>query len=140
MGRWEQRECSMRALAVVVSRIDAEGPLEVAAAKDQQPVEALGSDGANETLGVGVRLRGADRCVDDSDPLAVEDLIKGAAELAVAVVDQKAHSLEDADEAEVARLLGDPGAGRVGRAAGEVKPFRGGRSARSRLAGRGQSA
>jgi hypothetical protein len=61
MGRWEQRECSMRGLAVVVGRVDAEGPLEVAAAKDQQPVEALGSDGANETLGAGVCLWRPDR-------------------------------------------------------------------------------
>jgi hypothetical protein len=35
-------------------------------------------------------------------------------------MDQEAHRLEDAREAEVARLLGDPCPGRVGRAAGEV--------------------
>src|SRR4029453_17225468 len=42
------------------------------------------------------------------------------AEFAVAVVDQEAHALEEAGEAEVARLLSDPGAGRVAGAAGEV--------------------
>jgi hypothetical protein len=45
---------------------------------------------------------------------------EGAAELAVAVMDQEAHPLEDAREAEFARLLGDPCPGRVGRAAGNV--------------------
>jgi hypothetical protein len=35
-------------------------------------------------------------------------------------VDQEAHPLEDTREAEVAGLLGDPGAGRVRRAAREV--------------------
>src|SRR5947208_16949995 len=68
----------------------------------------------------GVCLRCADRCLDHRDAFAAEDLVEGAAELAVAVVDQKPHSLEDAGEAEVARLLGDPGAGWVGRATGEV--------------------
>src|SRR4029450_11740328 len=100
--------------------VDAAPGLEVAAAEDQQPVETLGADGAHEALGVGVRLRGADRRVDDIYPLAAEDLIESAAELAVAVVDQEPHPLEDAGEAEVARLLGHPGARRVSRAASNV--------------------
>jgi len=58
--------------------------------------------------------------VDDGDPFAAEDFVEGAAELAVAVVDQKSRLLEQAGEAEVACLLGDPGASRVGCAAGEV--------------------
>src|SRR5262249_32783566 len=49
-----------------------------------------------------------------------EDVVEAGAELAVAVVDQEPRLLEQAREAEVARLLGDPGAGRVGGAAGEV--------------------
>jgi hypothetical protein len=35
-------------------------------------------------------------------------------------MDQEPHALEEAGEAEVARLLSDPGAGRVAGAAGEV--------------------
>jgi hypothetical protein len=97
--RREQRERSVRALAVVVGRVDAEGPLEVTAAQDQQPVEALGSDGADETLGVGVCLWRPDRRVDDLDAFAAEDLVEGGGELAVAVVDQEAHALEDVAEA-----------------------------------------
>src|SRR5438876_2402631 len=67
------------------------------------------ADGANEALGVGVRLRRADRCLDHRDAFATEDLVEGAAELAVAVVDQKSHAVEQAREAEVARWLGHPG-------------------------------
>src|SRR6266550_8758134 len=43
-----------------------------------------------------------------------------AVNFAVAIVDQEPHSLKDAGEAEVAGLLGDPGVGRVRRAAREV--------------------
>src|SRR6266545_2523050 len=110
----------MWALAVVVGRVDVEHVFEVAAAEDQQPVETLGSDGADEAFGVGVCLWRADRCSDDPDPFAAEDFVEGAAELAVAVVDQEPRLLEDTAEAEVARLLGDPAAGRFGGAAGEV--------------------
>ena len=52
----------------------------------------------------------ADRCVDHVDAFAAEDIVEGGAELAVAVVDQEVHPLEQAGEAEVACLLGDPGA------------------------------
>src|SRR5262245_60929806 len=48
--------CSMRASAVVVSRVRLEHVLEMSAADDQQPVETLGADGADEALGVGVCL------------------------------------------------------------------------------------
>jgi hypothetical protein len=40
--------------------------------------------------------------VDDVDAFAAEDLVEGGAELAVAVVDQEVHPLEQAGEAEVA--------------------------------------
>src|SRR5437763_15798982 len=47
VGR-EQRESAVWALAVVVGGVDAEHCLEVAAADYQQPVETLGTDGADE--------------------------------------------------------------------------------------------
>src|SRR6266542_6406728 len=81
--------------------------------EDQQPVKTLAADGANEALRVRVCLWCADRRVDHFDPFAAEDLVEGRGELAVAVVDQEAHPLEDAGEAEIPRLLGDPAAGRV---------------------------
>jgi hypothetical protein len=82
-----QRESSVRSLVVVVGRVDAEDPYEVAAAEDQQPVETLGADSAHETLGVGVCLWRPDRRLDDLDAFAAEDLVEGGGELAVAVVD-----------------------------------------------------
>jgi len=118
--RRHERECPVRALAVVVGQIGGKHLLELATSADQQPVETLGSDGADESFGVGVRLWRADRCSDDPDPFALEDLVEGRAELAVAVVDQEPCLLQDTTEAEVARLLGDPAAGRIRRAAGEV--------------------
>src|SRR6266516_2445587 len=116
----EQRESAVRALVVVMREIDAQHSLEVAAAEDQQPVKTLAAEGANEALRVRVCLWRAERCVDHFDPFAAEDLVEGRGELAVAFVEQEAHPLEDAGEAEIPRLLGDPAAGRVGRAAGQV--------------------
>src|SRR5947208_9005939 len=110
----------MRALAVVVLDVAPQDRVEVAAAEDEEPVETLGADGADEPLGVGVRLWCAHRGGDDSDALAAKHLVERHGELAVAVVDQEPHPLEQTGEAEVAGLLGDPGAGRVRRAAREV--------------------
>jgi hypothetical protein len=49
----------------------------------------------------------------------VEDLVEGMAVFAVAVADQELDALAREVEAEVACLLGDPGAGGIGYAAGE---------------------
>src|SRR5207247_3920786 len=84
------------------------------------PVETLGADGADEAPGVGVCLWRTDRRMDHFDAFAAEDLVKGGAELAVPVMEQEARPLEDAGEAEVAGVLRNPGAGRVGRAAGDM--------------------
>src|SRR6266545_5349654 len=102
-----------------------EGPehaLEVAAVDDQQPVEALGTDSADETLRDRVRLRRLRRRLDDLDAFAGEDGVEVACELAVAVTDQEAKRRRTLLQRprELARLLGDPGAGRIGRAAGHV--------------------
>jgi hypothetical protein len=55
--------------------------LEMAAAEDQQPVQTIRADGANEALGVGVRLRCADRSVDYSMPSLRKTSSKEAANL-----------------------------------------------------------
>jgi hypothetical protein len=107
-------------LVVVMRDEDAQRVFEVAAAEDEQPVEALGADGAHEPLGVGVCSWCPDGRVDHLDPFGAEHLVEGGAELAVSVVDQKPCSLEQPGEAKVARLLGDPGAGRVAGATGEM--------------------
>jgi hypothetical protein len=43
--------------------------------------------------------------VDHLDPFAAKDLVEGGGEFAVAVVDQEAHPLEHAGEAQIPRLL-----------------------------------
>jgi hypothetical protein len=117
---WQEREGSVRALAVVMLAVAAQHTLKVPAAEDQQPVEAFGANGADEALGVGVRLWRSNWRLDDPDPLAAEDFVKRPGELAVAVVDEEAPALEQAGEGQVARLLCDPSARWIGRAAGEV--------------------
>jgi hypothetical protein len=92
----------------------------VATAEDKQPVETLDANGTNEALGVSVGLWRANRRVDDRDSFAAEDLVEGGGEFSIAVVDQEPRPLEETGEAKVARLLGDPGAGRIARAAGEM--------------------
>src|SRR5436190_8921463 len=84
------------------------------------PVETLSSDRADEAFGVGVCPRRTDWRFDHDDPFAAEDLVEGGGELAVSVVDRKPHPFEEAGEAEVARLLADPGAAGVGGAAREM--------------------
>jgi hypothetical protein len=63
------------ALGVVVLDIGAEDSREVSAVEDEQPVEALGADGADEALGDGVGLRCADWRAQNPDSLAAEDLV-----------------------------------------------------------------
>jgi len=70
---------------VVVKAVDAEHVLEMAAAEDQDPVEAVGASGAHPALGEGVRVRGLDRCANHLDALRPEDLVEGTAELRVAI-------------------------------------------------------
>src|SRR6266542_6761984 len=100
--RRTQVERAVRPLAVVVLDVRAEDVLEVAAVEDQQPVQALGADGADEPLRDRVRLRRPRRRLDDPDTFAAKDLVKGAAVLAVPVADQKPHAAAGEIEAEVA--------------------------------------
>ena len=103
---------------------DAEHPFEMAAVEDQEPVETLRSDGADEALGNRVRLCRSHRRADDLDPFASEDGVEVTRELAVAIPDQKAHRRRTLRQSpsELTGLLGDPGAARVRRAAGEMNP------------------
>src|SRR4029453_11745787 len=80
-------------MPVVMTGIDAQHVLELAAAEDEQPVEALATHAADPALGVGVRVRRLNGCADDSDSFALEDVIPPAAEFRVAIVDQEADRL-----------------------------------------------
>jgi len=70
---------------------DPEHPLEMATVEDQERVETLGSDGADEALGDRVRLRRSRWRADDLDPVASEDDVEVAGELAVEIPDQEAN-------------------------------------------------
>jgi hypothetical protein len=59
------------------------------AAADQEPVEAVASDGADPAFGERVRLWRPEWRADDLDAFASEDLVEDIAELAVTVVDQE---------------------------------------------------
>jgi hypothetical protein len=59
IGGWIRRfqsERSVRTMGVVVGGVDPQDLLQMASSDDQQPVQALGADGANPALGVGVRV------------------------------------------------------------------------------------
>jgi hypothetical protein len=99
----------MRPLRVVVVNVGAQHALEVAAVDDQQPVKTLRTDGSDKALCDLVCLRRPDRRLHDPDLLAAEDLIEGAAVLAVAIADQEADALVGQVETEVARLSGGLG-------------------------------
>jgi hypothetical protein len=64
VGRLE-RERAVRPVSVVVGGVEADHVLEVAAVDDQDPVQALAAEGADPTLGVGVRVWGSDGRADD---------------------------------------------------------------------------
>jgi len=66
----------MRPVGVVVVAVDAQDTLKLPAAADQEPVEAVAADGADPAFGERIRLRRPERCADDLDALASEDLAK----------------------------------------------------------------
>ena len=76
-------------MRVVVVREHAKYALGVSTIHDQEPIEALRADGADEALGDRVR---SDWCLDDLSALAGEDGVEVARELAVAVADQEAEA------------------------------------------------
>ena len=112
---WPLSERAMRPVPVVVLRVDANDALEVAAADDQQPVEALPPQTADRALGLCSRLRRPHRRLDHRDALGAEDLVEVARELAVAVTDQEAgaHSFIVESQQQVTRLLAHPSTVRI---------------------------
>src|SRR6266542_1339058 len=78
----------MGPVGVVVVDVDVQDALELPAAGDEEPVEAVAADGADPAFGERVGLGRPKWGADDLDALASEDRVERAAELAVAVVDQ----------------------------------------------------
>src|SRR4029453_17918364 len=94
---------------------DPEHPFEMAAVEDQEPVETLRADGADEALGNRVRLRRSHWDADDLDPFASEDDVEVTRELALTIPDQEANRCRALRQSpsELTSLLSHPGAARV---------------------------
>ena len=98
----------------------------MSSSEDEDAIEAVIADGPHPALSERVRVRCLHRSPDHIDPLGAEDVVEGAAELRVAIMDQQLElrlmlaRLHD----EVASLLGDPGAVGVGSAGDELEPAR----------------
>jgi hypothetical protein len=96
VGEWllvaERRplpECPVRPMLVEMPDVCDEHVVEVAAAEDQQPVEALAADAADPPFGVRSGLRRLRRRLDHPDAFRAEDLVELTAELAVTVTHEK---------------------------------------------------
>jgi hypothetical protein len=108
-------------MAVVVPHVAVEDAKEVAAAGDQEMVQAFPAQGTDPALGNGVGVRGLDRRTDDLRTNRAPDVIEGPDELAVAVADQEPEAgLLIKRAKEIPGLLGDPHAGGVGGDTSEV--------------------
>ena len=110
---------SVRSVPVVVLDVLAQYEVELAWSGDQEVVEAFPAQGADEPFRDRVRPgRGA----DDADVGTGEDGVKGGGEFAVPVADQEPEPIAAFAEVhqQVAGLLGDPGAGRMGSDHGKV--------------------
>jgi hypothetical protein len=118
-----QQQRPVGTVAVVMLDVDPKDLLEVAAPDDQQPVQTLGPDRPHPALGVGVRRGRPHRRAEHLTTVRAEDLVEPAAELGVPVVDKEAHLPAPLaqHQQEVAGLLGDPAAVRVGRHPGQVQ-------------------
>jgi hypothetical protein len=126
-GGWTRRfqpKRSVWTMSVVVLDVHPEDLLQVTTADDQQPVEALGADGTDPPLRIGVGVRRLDRRDEHLGTLGAEHLVEPATELRVAVAEHKAQPQSPirCRQEQVAGLLGDPGTIGVGRHAGQVDP------------------
>jgi hypothetical protein len=79
----------MRAVPVVVREVPGEDLLEMTAIEDEEPVEALPADAADEALGERVRPRRPSGRLDDPGALDAEHLVETGGELCVPVPDEE---------------------------------------------------
>jgi hypothetical protein len=123
IGRFQPTR-SVWTVLVVVLDIDPEDLLEVTAADDQQPVKALGADGPNPSLRIGVGVGRLRRYDQHLGVLRAEHVVEPTAEFRVTIADEEAYSASLFLQAqqEVACLLGDPGGVGIGSHPGQVNP------------------
>ena len=126
LGWWSLVKCPVGPVLVVVERVVGEDAFELAAAEDEQPVEAFATQGPDPALGVRPGVGCLDRRLDHADALRAKDLVEVTSELAVAVADQvpRPDVLVIKLHEQVPCLLGHPGPVRVRRDPGEMDPPR----------------
>src|SRR5664280_2540101 len=95
---------------VVVVAIYSERSIQMPPTEDEGPVEALGSDGLDHALGMGIGVRSLDRRHDHPGPFRANDRVERSAELRVMVSGEEPDGAGASVEAqrEIAGLLGDP--------------------------------
>jgi hypothetical protein len=100
----------VRSMSVVMPRVLGQDPGCVALVVDQDAVGALGTDGADEPLGITVRMWSAWRCLDDRDVLAAEHGVEARGERGVPVPDEEAERGDPVAQlhGQVTGGLGDP--------------------------------
>ena len=91
---------------------------------DQDAVEELAPDAADEAFGYCVGPRCPYWCLDSADATRVEHRVERGGELGVAIADEEPDASAGVVEVheQVAGLLYEPGAGRVGGDAEDVHP------------------
>src|SRR6266536_3092463 len=109
---------------VVVVDVCGQDPLEVASVEDQDPVQALGPDGAYPALRVGVGFRRPRWGLERLDTGCGEHRAERRGELAVAIPNEQPEPIRALVEAhqQIPGGLGDPRAGGVGGDSGQVCP------------------
>jgi hypothetical protein len=93
IGGWIRRfpsERSVWTMGVVVGGVDPQDLLQGASSDAQQPVQALGADGANPALGVGVGVGCPYRCQEHLSIVPTDDVVEAAGELRVPVAQHNA--------------------------------------------------
>jgi hypothetical protein len=122
--RCRKPERSMRTMPVVVLDIDPQDLLQVALSYDQEPVQALGADRADPSLGVRVRPGRLHRRHQHLATFGAEHVVEAAGELGVPVAEQEAYPSPSLfqHQHQVAGLLGNPAAVGVGSHPGQVHP------------------
>ena len=75
-------------MSVVIINEHGEDALKVTRVEDQQPIEALGTNGPHKSFRDPVRLRRLNRCADDTNARALQYLIEAPREFAVVIAQQ----------------------------------------------------
>ena len=100
----------MRPVHVVVGHVLGQDALQMASTEDENSVETLTTDRADETFGEGISPWRPDRRADDPDALSPEYLIEARSELGVSVTDQELDWMRPVaqHQAQIAGFVGQP--------------------------------